>query len=38
MSGQFMLEQTLHLPVAAMREPAHAPLRVLESLAHHALV
>jgi hypothetical protein len=38
MSGQFMLEQTLHLAVAAMREPRHAPLRVLESLAHHALV
>ena len=38
MSGQYMLEQTLHLPVAAMNAPCSAPLRVLERLAGHALV
>jgi hypothetical protein len=38
MSGQFMLEQTLHLPVAAMREPSKSPLRTLESLYQRALV
>jgi hypothetical protein len=32
MSGQHMLEQTLHLPVSAMRDAAKAPLAVLESL------
>ena len=32
MSGQFMLEQTLHLPVAAMQQSSRSPLRVLESL------
>lgn len=36
-SGQFLLEQTLHLPVAAMREPERSPLRVLESLYGRAL-
>ncbi|HKU84756.1 MAG TPA: Kdo hydroxylase family protein [Casimicrobiaceae bacterium] len=38
MSGQFMLEQTIHLPLAAMYEPARAPLAVLEHLAGRALV
>ena len=32
LGGQYMLEQTLHLPVAAMQEPERAPLRVLERL------
>lgn len=31
-SGQYALEQTYHLPVSAMRDPARAPIRVLESL------
>ena len=32
MAGQYQLEQTFLLPVAAMREPDRAPLRVLERL------
>jgi len=32
LGGQYMLEQTLHLPVAAMQDPERAPLRVLERL------
>lgn len=35
--GRFLLEQTLKLPVAAMREPDRAPIRVLERLAERAL-
>ncbi len=35
--GQYMMEQTLLMPIAAMREPAHAPLRVLERLAGRSL-
>jgi hypothetical protein len=38
MSGQFMLEQTLHLPVDAMQQPARSPLRVLEALYQRPLV
>lgn len=38
LSGQYMLEQTLHLPVAAMYDPCSAPVRVLERLAGRALV
>jgi hypothetical protein len=38
LSGHCALEQTFHLPVAAMSEPACAPLRVLEHLAGRALV
>lgn len=38
MSGQFLFEQTLHLPVAALYEPERSPLRVLERLVGHALV
>ncbi|MCJ0762283.1 Kdo hydroxylase family protein [Variovorax terrae] len=38
MSGQFMMEQTLHLPVAAMREPGCSPLACLERLMGHPLV
>jgi hypothetical protein len=37
MSGQFMLEQTIHLPLAAMYEPDRAPLAILERLAGRAL-
>ncbi len=36
-SGQFMLEQTIHLPLAAMYEPARAPLTILERLTGRAL-
>jgi len=38
MSGRCALEQTFHLPVEAMAEPARSPLRVLERLAGRALV
>jgi hypothetical protein len=37
MSGQFMLEQTIHLPLTAMYEPDRAPLAILERLAGRAL-
>lgn len=37
LSGQFMMEQTLHLPVAAQYFPERAPLRVLERQAGRAL-
>jgi hypothetical protein len=37
MSGQFMFEQTLHLPMAAQYEPDASPLRVLERIAGRAL-
>jgi hypothetical protein len=36
-SGQFMLEQTLHIPVGAMYDPASSPLRILERLAGRML-
>lgn len=32
MSGQYLLEQTFYLPVAAMRRPEYSPLRILEKL------
>jgi hypothetical protein len=32
MAGQYQLEQTFLLPVAAMREPERSPLRVLERM------
>ncbi len=32
MSGQFMFEQTMHLPVDALYEPERSPLRTLERL------
>ncbi len=38
MRGQFALEQTYHVPVASMRDPARSPLRVLERLTGRALV
>jgi len=37
MSGQFQLEQTFLLPVAAMQEPERSPLRILEGLKGRAL-
>jgi hypothetical protein len=36
-SGQYMLEQTIHLPHAALYEPARAPLAILERLTGRAL-
>jgi len=38
LAGQFALEQTFHLDVEAMGEPALSPLRVLERLAGRPLV
>jgi len=38
MSGQHMLEQTLHLPVAGLYDPASSPLRILERMTGRALV
>lgn len=32
MSGQYMFEQTFHLPVSALQHPELSPLRVLENL------
>ena len=32
MSGQYMMEQTIHLPVAALYDPQRAPLAILERL------
>ncbi|MEP7327661.1 MAG: Kdo hydroxylase family protein [Betaproteobacteria bacterium] len=37
-SGQFMLEQTIHLPVQALYDPQRAPLAILERLTGHPLV
>lgn len=38
MAGQHMLEQTFYLPVHAMQEPHHSPLKVLERLVGSSLV
>lgn len=38
LSGRFMLEQTMTLPVEAMQKPERSPLRVLERLAGRTLV
>jgi hypothetical protein len=38
MSGQHALEQTFYVGIDAMREPARAPLRVLERLSGRSLV
>ena len=38
LSGQFCLEQTFHLPVAALAHPERSPLRVLERMTGQALV
>ena len=37
-SGQFMLEQTIHVPVSALYDPALSPLAVLQRLTGRALV
>ena len=37
-SGQYMLEQTIHLPVSALYDPARAPLAILERLTGRKLV
>jgi len=37
-SGQFMLEQTIHLPVSALYDPTRAPLAILERLTRRTLV
>jgi len=37
LGGEFALEQTFHLDVAEMTEPARAPIRVLERLSGRAL-
>ena len=38
MSGQFMMEQTYHLPVSSMYSPASSPLAILERLTQRSLV
>jgi hypothetical protein len=37
-SGQFMLEQTTHLPMSALYEPERSPLAVLERITGRELV
>ena len=37
-SGQYMLEQTIHLPLTAQYDPAKAPLAILERLTGRTLV
>ena len=37
MAGQFMLEQTIHLPLSALYRPELSPLRILERMAGHSL-
>ena len=37
-SGQYMLEQTIHLPVSALYDPARAPLAILERLTGRRLI
>jgi hypothetical protein len=38
MSGQYMFEQTMHLPVAGLHHPESSPLKVLEKKLGRALV
>jgi hypothetical protein len=38
MGGQYMLEQTIHLPLAALYDASRAPLAILERLAGRPLV
>lgn len=38
MSGQFMFEQTFHLPIAAQYHPELSPLRILERIQGHDLI
>ena len=37
-SGQYMLEQTINLPVSALYDPSRAPLAILERLTGRVLV
>jgi hypothetical protein len=37
-SGQYMLEQTIHLPVSALYDPASSPLAILQQLTRRTLV
>lgn len=37
MAGQYVFEQTFHVPVQSLRDPATAPLRVLERLLNRTL-
>ena len=37
-SGQFLLEQTIHLPVSALYDPSRSPLAILERLTGRSLV
>jgi len=36
-SGQYMLEQTIHLPIAALYRPDSSPLAILEKLCGRSL-
>lgn len=38
MSGQYMMEQTLHLPAARQSDPAASPLAILQRLTQRSLV
>jgi hypothetical protein len=37
-SGQYMLEQTIHIPVSALYDPTRSPLAILERLTGRKLV
>ena len=37
-SGQFMLEQTIHVPVAALYQPDNSPLAILQRLCGRSLL
>jgi hypothetical protein len=37
-SGQYMLEQTIHVPVSALYDPQSSPLAILERLCGRALL
>jgi hypothetical protein len=37
-SGQYMLEQTIHLPVSALYDPSSSPLAILERLCGRTLL
>jgi hypothetical protein len=38
MAGQYMMEQTLHLPVERQYDPASSPLAIVACLTGHALI
>ena len=38
MSGQYMFEQTFHLPVSGLKNPETAPLSVLEKMLKRSLI